>query len=446
MKTIFIGLGLLVSVRLNAQTLPYLDDQFSCIEKEQAETFMDDFKIKAKSFGGVELCDPNSDFKRLANDLKIIKEGRFSSVSRDNVYIRNLVKGSYYTWLKSMTRGMERGNDIPFATAYNRGGHFTMQNGWARLSTLGRVGTVLHEGRHTAGYTHIPCTHGPYAGSTTPGCDRDYGYGGSHAVEMEYYARVAVLGENFHPVYKTMARLMAVARSNFVFNTSPIQSKKGLVLVEKDTQRILLLDQGNLIEREHPGIRGALKRTSYGAALFDGQKAYAVEMYERSGFNPTLTDTYSYFKLLLDLKLHLKDFEEYDQNSRRYSVALSENNQLTSYDYPRGEWKRPLALNFQPIRSVTTLSDGSEGYFLVDDKDEIYALDQQRYQFVATAQKWNLEDVQIVNYTSKNLILKNNGLIYTKNSEGQLSLWEAQLNPMENMVTVPLYDGFEIVS
>lgn len=445
MKKIFIGWLLLINLASEAETLPYLDEQFSCIEKQQAEIFSRDFNVNIKSFGGEEYCSPESDFKRLMNDLKIIKEGRFAQSSKENVYIRNFIARDYYGWLKSMTRGMSRGNDIPFATAYNRGGYFTMQNGWTRLSTLGRVGTVLHEGRHSAGYTHIPCSRGPYAGSSTPGCDRDYSYGGSHAIEMEYYARVAVLGENFHPVYKSMARLMAIARSNFVFNTSPIRTKKGLVLIEKDSQRMYLFENGQFIERERPTLDGVLKRTSYGAALFDGQKAYALEMYERSGFSPILTDTYSYFKLLLDIKQNIKDFEEYDLDSRRYSVVLYPNNQMTTYNYPKGEWKRPLPLKFAPQRSATTLRDGKEGYFLVDENGGVHSLNQQSYRLEPTNQNWRPEDIQIVNFDSKNLVLKTDGIIYYSNPDGTSQVWQTDLGLIENMVTVPIYDGFEIV-
>ena len=111
------------------------------------------------AFGGLELCRFSVDTKKLFNDLKIIKEGRFQPKTTNNVFIRNAIPApQYYEWMKSMTRGMDRGNDIPAATAYNRGGYFTMQDGWAVLSTLGRVGTVVHEARHTGGYYHIQCT------------------------------------------------------------------------------------------------------------------------------------------------------------------------------------------------------------------------------------------------------------------------------------------------
>src|SRR5437868_9320068 len=234
-------LSTLAGVRVAAAAMPmgYDDKDFGCISQQQADQYVSDFGINADSFGGMELCKNEIDTKKLFNDLQIIAGGQFDA-GKDNLLIKGIVPADqYYSWMRSQTRGMERGNDVPYATAYNRMGYFTMQDGWAKSSTLARVGVVIHEARHTAGYRHFPCNQGPYKGARLDGCDQNYAQGGSHAIEMEYYARVSVAGQNFHPVYKAMARLMAMGRSNFVFNSSPIQKREGLLALDALTGPVL---------------------------------------------------------------------------------------------------------------------------------------------------------------------------------------------------------------
>lgn len=233
---------------LNAQEIPYQDEKFSCLTQAEANRYVVDFKINVRSFGGIELCNSSVDTKKLFNDLQILEKAQFESAG-ENHLIRGFVPADqYYTWMKKQTYGVERGNDMPYATAYNVGGYFTMQDGWARASTLGRVGTIVHEARHTEGYRHIVCQRGPYQGTRIAGCDSDYNYGGSHAVEMEYYARVTVQGRNFHPVYQKMARLMAMARSNIFFNTSPLQTREGLLALSMNREQAFLYDRGKWID------------------------------------------------------------------------------------------------------------------------------------------------------------------------------------------------------
>ena len=257
---------LFLAASIQAADIPHEDTDFGCTNVNKAEQYRRDFNIDTRSFGGNELCKSQVDTKKLYNDLQIVEEGTFSQ-SGDNLFIKGFVpQNQYYAWLKSQTRGVERGNDIPAATAYNSGGYFTMQDGWAKLSTLGRVGTIVHEARHTAGYRHFACSYGPYADSRMPGCDTHYGQAGSHGVEMEYYGRVSVRGQNFHPIYKSMARLMAVARSNFVFNTPPMKKREGLLVLTQDQKAYLIAD-GERVERERPSVQGQLKRTSFGASI-----------------------------------------------------------------------------------------------------------------------------------------------------------------------------------
>ena len=55
-----------------SQTLPYLDEQFSCFSAARADSYIKDFNINVASFGGKELCQSAVDIKKLINDIIII--------------------------------------------------------------------------------------------------------------------------------------------------------------------------------------------------------------------------------------------------------------------------------------------------------------------------------------------------------------------------------------
>lgn len=355
--------------------LPYADDAFGCITREEADAFVDDFGINVSSFGGMELCNSNVDTKKLFNDLQLIKEGKFNG-NKTNMFINNWVnRDGYYNWAQSMTRGIRRGHDIPYATAYNSFGYFTMQDGWAKLSTLGRVGTLIHEARHTAGYGHVSCDQGPYKGAFLSGCDDTLDEGGSHGVEMEYYSRVILQGENFHPVYQQMARLMNLGRANFVFNDVPLKPTEGIVAMT-NREFVIMSPGAQAVTKPLPAIQNAqLKRTSSGAALFTGDQAFAIDL--AGNTQTSIVDDYSYFKMLLDRRLTgVTDMEEFDINNRRYLVALTNRGQLHSYIYSEGKWSAPTNAN-DIARLITTTPSGAEGIFVVTNSGSIFSIDPQ---------------------------------------------------------------------
>ncbi|MBK7963411.1 MAG: hypothetical protein IPK04_20775 [Bdellovibrionales bacterium] len=425
--------------------LPYLDTEFQCIDVKQAQMYVADFSIDVKSFGGMELCNSQVDTKKLLNDLSIIQNGRFGT-SGNSVYIRGFVDAkNYYGWMKSQTRGMDRGNDIPYATAYNRGGYFTMQDGWAQASTLGRVGVVIHEARHTAGFRHVPCNQGSYQGSSVSGCDTTYNYGGSHAIEMEYYARVSVQGENFHPVYRTMARLMAVARSNFMFNTSPIVKREGLLAISQGSEHGMLFADGTLYDREVPNFEGQLKRTSYGGVILNGLKAMSIELYERSGFQPLIEDTYSYFKLLDPETPSVFDLEEYDIGTRRFLTQINTHNQIATFNFPQGTWNQLRPVPFQTEKTTTTLENGQQGYFLIDHSGAIYSFNSQNQSLGAALEiKWDFNVLSVARLGEDLYVLKKDGRIYLRKPKAPEILWSDEQQSYSGLVAVPIYTGFDI--
>ncbi|MFN7728699.1 MAG: hypothetical protein ACK5P7_06055 [Bdellovibrio sp.] len=426
-------------------TLPVNDIDFVCVPQAKADQFKRDFNINTNSFGGMELCKNTVDTKKLFNDLILLEEGKFGTVPANNL-IRGFVPiDQYYSWMKSATRGIERGNDVPYATAYNSGGYFTMQDGWAALSTLGRVGTVVHEARHTQGYYHINCNQGPYLGTSVLGCDRDYSYGGSHAIEMEYYARVSTAGVNFHPVYKKMARLMAMGRSNIFFNQTPLKQREALILLGQ-SGRAYLMDQNKWLNREAPAVQARLKRSSFGATLLSGSMAFVLDPFENSGFDWSVNDDFSYFKLLNSDRLqgqNIRDFEEFDIGRKRHVFVLSDKNQYTNFNFRGGNWNR--LINTPPGQTfdfATWTPEGEPGFFLVDQDKKMYAIDAERLTTRPIAATWPRE---------AKAYAKAAGGFYQLNARGELSLVQSgslipvtSPEPIDQMVSIPLYDSFEV--
>lgn len=444
--------------------IPAFDQDFICTSNEKADQYTRDFKIDIKSFGGKELCKSNIDTKKLFNDLQIIEQGQFNlseltTTLATNPLIGGLVDASkYYSWMKDQTEGMNRGNDIPFATAYNSFGYFTMQDGWATLSTLGRVGTVIHEARHTEGFRHIPCVTGPYKDLQLPGCDRNFSYGGSHAVEMEYYARVSLAGENFHPVYKTMARLMAMGRSNFVFNDSPIKKREALLAVSSNGSA-LLWDQNLVFQKNYFTFNpqsAAVKRTSFGASLFNGLQALALEIYGQGQNSATnsafISDDYSYYKMLKQDRGQGKDpvldLEEVDKNQKRFLFYLR-NNSYANYNFEGGKFNSPKTINFNAKKFTTTSLDGTEGLFVIDQSNKYYEINLDNPSQIISKGNWDAQTVQYVNWNNR---------VYRLSTAGKVELWNGQQwtpadlpslnvldsNGVANLIKVPLYNAFEV--
>ncbi len=426
-----------------ASDLPYLDKDFTCIEKKDAETFIEEFNIDTSSFGGLELCSSNVDTKKLLNDLVIVREGQFKGDAK-NSFIKNFIpRDNYYPWLKSMTYGVRRGHDVPYATAYNSGGYFTMQDGWAKLSTLGRVGTIIHEARHTEGYSHTYCSQGPYLDSRVSGCDTSLDAGGSHGVEMEYYARVSEQGTNFHPVYKSMARLMLLARSNFVFNR-PAMKDVDTVFAATE-QDGYIVDDGVLktVGFEHKDDM-VLKRTSSGAVWFGHDQALAFDFYAEQENFQLLEDDYSYFKML---KMNTRpkdliDMEEFDVAGRRYLVAMDKNNKLYTYHFGVGNWSRAMTIPGAEAAFLTSVAPtGAKGLFIVLEDKTVLPFDPEEEVIdPALNKKWDPEVNSLVFLNGELLSLGNDGIVKKQKDGSKVPMFEKVT--VKQIVNVPVYDVF----
>lgn len=424
-----------------AAPLPVYDGDFACTDPKKAESYIRDFNIDVASFGGLELCKPERDTKRLFNDLEIIEEGQIGSTPT-HPFIRNFVpKERYFSWLKEQTYGIERGNDMPYAIAYNSGGYFTMQDGWAKMSTLGRVGTIIHEARHTEGHYHTRCTHGPYEGSWVSGCDTSISQGGSHGVEMEYYARVYLAGENFHPVYKSMARLMLLGRANFVFNQDILSDKDQLLVRTQDG--LIQFSEG--ARKQTPWLSplppsAAMKRTSFGAAVLNGQgSAWAVYLNEQNQAG-LLEDEYSYYKLLqMEPPANVSDLEEVDIGNRRYMLALTRDGSLYSYQFGEGEWSPPRQLQ-GAHRFATVSPEGEQGAFVLFVNSTYCALDVSNLTCAGPTKLWPEKAKAFLVYQGSLLRLDETGLL--KHTDGSPFPGLDGLSALDAL-RIPLYDVFD---
>lgn len=427
--------------------LPYLDPDFPCTAAADADRYIGDFAIDIQSFGGLELCNSNVDSKKLFNDLALVEKADFEPVSQGNVFQRGLVdRRDYYGFLKQRTYGINRQNDSPADTAYNAGGYFTMQDGWSHLSTLGRIGTVIHEARHTEGYGHVPCQFGPYSNLLEDGCDISLQQGGSHAVEMEYYARVVLESKNLHPVYKSMARLMLLGRSNWVFNTIPIRNREGLV--GRTGAGVFVSDSGKITERELPGFdAGAkLKKTSFGASLVKGLKAVAVDLYQSVTGSTGLVDFYSYFKLfeLPSTPRNIVDAEEFDTGTRQYFVMIDSTGRMLYWHFQRGQ----LLSGPQTNRGVSLVSmtpSGQKGVFVVGADGSLTPYDLPNNQLLLPlTERWDNALVSVARLGDKIVSLDKNGAVHDGDLRAPVVSAGLPNKPIFDFVNVPLYDAFQV--
>lgn len=451
MRILFFIAALMAAVTVSqvsqANTLPHQDAEFGCFDHAKADRYVRDYSIDVESFGGLELCDPAKDTKKLFNDLHLIENSQFQP-GREHSFIKGFVaRDNYYSWMKSQTRGVNRGHDIPYATAYNSWGYFTMQDGWATLSTLGRVGTIIHEARHTAGYSHYRCTFGPYASSSVSGCDTHYGQAGSHGVEMEYYARVVLEAKNLHPVYQSMARLMLLGRSNFVFNQMPLQKREALLGLSGD--RLVLIDGTEVIERPLPRVEGdyRLKRTSFGASLVQGERAVALDLYKRDDLGFNTSDDYSYYKLFQTPRAgrprSLRDTEEMDVGNLRYFLALDEQGKVFSYNFPQGDWHPASAAATDAASFVTRSPAGQAGIFVVKADGTVLPFNPANRQFgAALKDRWNADTAAFAMLGSSLVRLTSEGAVVDSSTGAPVEALTKYR--FRDLVNVPMYDTFQV--
>lgn len=256
---------------------------------------------------------------------------------------------------------------------------------------------------------------------------------------MEYYARVVLMGENFHPVYQAMARLMLLARSNFVFNENPLAaSDQLLVRTEQGLVRLRGEERTDLPAPKAAQQATTLKRTSFGATLLDlPTGAWSLDL---SLSDAALSDDYSYFKLLkMPVPERLTDFEEVDLGLQRYVFARGEGDQLYGYKFSRGGWGNAVPLAGAE-RFVTVDPHGRPGIYVIKNDSSYCALQPARLTCEHAPLGWPRDAARFVRFRDTTLKLNRDGQVVDTN--GQLYPPLADVQALD-VVVIPKYNVFE---
>ncbi|MFN9066368.1 MAG: hypothetical protein ACK5V3_04010, partial [Bdellovibrionales bacterium] len=218
-----------------------------------------------------------------------------------------------------------------------------------------------------------------------------------------------------------------------------------LALSADQPQAELAMGQRKVI-REAPRADGILKRTSFGGAIFTGQTAQAIELYGSQKIGVNVEDTYSYYKLLLEKRIPLVEFEEFDLNTQRYVLRMQNKRSVEFYNFPEGEWHRPLNLNFEVAMTSTLAPNGQPGIFLISKDTKIYPVDpRSRTVGQPLNVNWDPNVISLATWEGYQLKLKTDGLIYVSNGQ-QEQVWPGAQGRYRGLVNVPVYDGFDVSS
>lgn len=79
---------------------------------------------------------------------------------------------------------------------------------------------------------------------------------------------------------------------------------------------------------------------------------------------------------------------------------------------------------------------------------EIYNYQPQNQRITNTGLTWGLDHKEVIVYKGQNLVLMNNGQIFAQPASGgtaQLEPWAEAKHLFSDLVTTPVYDGFEVI-
>jgi hypothetical protein len=80
----------------------------------------------------------------------------------------------------------------------------------------------------------------------------------------------------------------------------------------------------------------------------------------------------------------------------------------------------------------------------VSTSGEIYNYQPQNQRITNTGLTWGLDHKEVIVYKGQNLVLMNNGQIFASTASG-LEPWSEAKNLYSDLVTTPVYDGFEVI-
>jgi hypothetical protein len=273
------------------------------------------------------------------------------------------------------------------------------------------------------------------------GCDESVSAGGSHGVEMEYYARVHLQGANFHPAYQAMARLMLLARSNFVFNESPAMAKDALLV--RTESGLIRLDESGLTRLPMPaGVQSdaIIKRTSLGATLLAlPNGAWALDLVKPDPAI-TLSDDYSYYKLLkMTPPSDLTDMEEFDFGLRRFLYAADDLGHIFSFVFGQGTWTQSTTP--KKVSSLMTNDpSGRAGLFALFADATYCPIQAPSLQCAEAPIPWPAMAKKVVEYKNTVLKLGPDGKVY----DSMGTPWsDLDGETVLDLVVIPEYSVFD---
>ena len=112
---------------------------------------------------------------------------------------------------------------------------------------------------------------------------------------------------------------------------------------------------------------------------------------------------------------------------------------MYSFDFPNGRWGGAKRLPFVVERTATTLADGTQGYFIINNQGQTLTVDPQTLATRPVSGQWDFNVVNYVNIDGNVLELKGSQ-IYSQNKSWDMT---SDLD-VEQMVAVPLYDAFQV--
>ncbi|MBS1972385.1 MAG: hypothetical protein JSU04_18915 [Bdellovibrionales bacterium] len=319
-----------------------------CLPSSQADEFFKTFKVfkwsrEQASYvpvrGIANLCDNNDLSVRIAKAVQFMNGLNSQQDPKSPSVVTREGAGHYFT--KRIARIViepKNGFGCPSGViAYVFRGekdimHICTEGVTGMDSPLMMSWVLVHEARHTEGYSHVHCTHGLYLNSdndhtSTGSCDDSYETQGSYGVAAGFLAEV--LRTTKDPVQKQAARSQYVVDLIQRFNKLPLDIKPGFV-AHNENGEVSFYDGANkstlfvtstkafLTSRQDlPTVfdpAGSVKSYYFNKIMQDTPGGYARDYAEKyaPSQRESLRDTYygtahDYSCLLFDTKLRCGD-------------------------------------------------------------------------------------------------------------------------------------------
>lgn len=261
--------------RAFADRLPYLETSFGEQVRQEMQLPVD--FVAVTSFPNAE------ELNAIWASLWILREGRFDLSDARAPIVPQLESavvdagpdGSLY--LPFVLQNLVQLQRSPVEGRSDRRAYWDertfLEAGFFTVPLVLQAATWVHEARHgegvlqgidPKGFLHSECLRGVSAGRDL--CDVSLRAGGAYAAEFEYLARVANRGQNFHPVYQSLARIAAIEYAHSKFERPELRAKSTIAALTED-DRLLILDAGEWFERSSFSVPGELVRRESSAAI-----------------------------------------------------------------------------------------------------------------------------------------------------------------------------------